>query len=80
MNESSSLWGGRFSGETNEAVAALSRSIHFDWRLAKYDIAGTRAHILALTAAGYLTEAEQVKLDKSLVELDNACGIWNVHC
>ncbi|NBX94119.1 MAG: argininosuccinate lyase, partial [Actinobacteria bacterium] len=70
MNESSSLWGGRFSGETNEAVAALSRSIHFDWRLAKYDIAGTRAHILALTAAGYLTEAEQVKLDKSLVELD----------
>jgi len=70
MNESSSLWGGRFSGETNEAVAALSRSIHFDWRLAKYDIAGTRAHILALTGAGYLTEAEQVKLDKSLVELD----------
>jgi len=70
MNESSSLWGGRFSGETNEAVAALSRSIHFDWRLAKYDIAGTRAHILALTAAGYLTEAEQTKLDKSLVELD----------
>jgi len=70
MNDSSSLWGGRFSGSTNVAVAALSRSIHFDWRLAKYDIRGTRAHLLALRAAGYLAEAELVKLDKSLVELD----------
>jgi argininosuccinate lyase len=70
MNDSSSLWGGRFSGSTNLAVAALSRSIHFDWRLAKYDIRGTRAHLLALRAAGYLAEAELVKLDKSLVELD----------
>jgi argininosuccinate lyase len=70
MTESSSLWGGRFTGETNEAVAALSRSVHFDWRLAPYDIKGTRAHLLALRAAGYLAEAELAKLDKSLVELD----------
>jgi argininosuccinate lyase len=70
MSESSSLWGGRFTGITNEAVAALSRSIHFDWRLASYDIKGTRAHLLALRAAGYLAEAELAKLDKSLVELD----------
>jgi argininosuccinate lyase len=70
MSESSSLWGGRFTGSTNEAVAALSRSIHFDWRLASYDIKGTRAHLLALRAAGYLAEAELAKLDKSLVELD----------
>ncbi len=70
MSESSSLWGGRFSGATNDALVALSRSIHFDWRLAPYDIKGTRAHLLALRAAGYLAEAELVKLDKALVELD----------
>jgi len=70
MSDSSSLWGGRFTGSTNDAVAALSRSIHFDWRLASYDIRGTRAHLLALRAAGYLAEAELVKLDKSLVELE----------
>ena len=70
MSDSSSLWGGRFSGATNDAVAALSRSIHFDWRLASYDIKGTRAHLLALRAAGYLAEAELTKLDKALVELD----------
>ena len=70
MSDSSSLWGGRFSGATTDAVAALSRSIHFDWRLAPYDIKGTRAHLLALRAAGYLAEAELVKLDKALAELD----------
>ncbi len=70
MADSSNLWGGRFSGATNDAVAALSRSVHFDWRLAKYDILGTKAHILALKAAGYLSEAEQTRIDKSLTELD----------
>ncbi|NDC48435.1 MAG: argininosuccinate lyase [Micrococcales bacterium] len=70
MTDSSNLWGARFSGKTSDAVAALSRSTQFDWRLAKYDIAGTRAHILALRAAGYLTEAEQSRIDKALVELD----------
>jgi argininosuccinate lyase len=43
--------------------------VHFDWRLAAYDIAGTRAHIKALQSAGYLTVAEHEKLDRSLVEL-----------
>ena len=70
MTENSNLWGGRFSGSTNDAVAALSRSVHFDWRLAKYDILGTKAHILALKAAGYLSEAEQARIEKSLTELD----------
>ena len=70
MTENSNLWGGRFSQNTSDAVAALSRSIHFDWRLAKYDILGTRAHILALKAAGYLTEPELSRIDKSLIELD----------
>jgi len=65
------LWGGRFSGGPAESVAALSRSVHFDWRLARYDIAGTKAHIRALQQAGYLTVAELDKLDKDLTELWN---------
>ena len=32
------LWGGRFSQEPTDAVFALSRSVHFDWRLAPYDL------------------------------------------
>jgi argininosuccinate lyase len=69
MNDSNSLWGSRFSGGPSASLAALSRSVHFDWRLAKYDIAGTRAHIKALMSAGYLTTLEHEKLDRSLVEL-----------
>ena len=29
-----SLWGGRFDGGPADALAALSKSTHFDWRLA----------------------------------------------
>lgn len=63
------LWGGRFAEETAAAVAKLSRSVHFDWRLAKYDIAGSIAHAKALQSAGYLNLAESEKLEKSLKEL-----------
>ncbi len=68
-SEAGSLWGGRFEGSTAESVARLSRSIQFDWRLAKYDIDGTLAHIKALQSAGYLNLAELKKLEKDLVEL-----------
>jgi argininosuccinate lyase len=69
MNENNALWGSRFDGGPADSLAALSRSVHFDWRLASYDIAGTRAHIKALMSAGYLTTLEHEKLDRSLVEL-----------
>lgn len=71
MSGSNSLWGSRFDGGPADSLAALSRSVHFDWRLASYDIFGTRAHIKALQSAGYLTVAELEKLDRSLVELNN---------
>ena len=48
------LWGGRFAGGPSEALAALSKSTHFDWRLAPYDLAGSRAHARVLNAAGIL--------------------------
>jgi argininosuccinate lyase len=53
-----SLWGGRFEGGPDEALAALSKSTHFDWRLAPHDIAGSRAHAKVLYAAGLLTDEE----------------------
>jgi argininosuccinate lyase len=49
-----SLWGGRFADGPSPELAALSRSTHFDWQLAPYDLAGSRAHARALAAAGYL--------------------------
>jgi argininosuccinate lyase len=52
-----SLWGGRFAGRASDALAALSKSTHFDWRLAPYDIAGSRAHARVLHRAGLLDDA-----------------------
>ncbi|NJP66888.1 argininosuccinate lyase [Streptomyces spiramenti] len=52
------LWGGRFADGPSEALERLSASVHFDWRLAPYDIAGSRAHAAALHRAGLLTDEE----------------------
>lgn len=53
-----SLWGGRFTDGPADALAALSVSTRVDWRLARYDIAGSRAHARALAAAGLLDAAQ----------------------
>ncbi|MPZ95967.1 MAG: argininosuccinate lyase [Propionibacteriales bacterium] len=56
--DSGGLWGGRFAGGPSPELAALSKSTHFDWRLAPYDLAGSRAHARVLARAGLLTEAD----------------------
>ncbi len=53
-----SLWGGRFEGGPAEALARLSVSVHFDWRLAPYDLQGSKAHARVLARAGLLTDDE----------------------
>lgn len=52
------LWGGRFASGPADALAALSLSTHFDWRLARHDIAGSRAHARVLRRAGLLDDGE----------------------
>jgi argininosuccinate lyase len=61
------LWGGRFGGGPSDALAALSVSTHFDWRLAGHDIAGSKAHARVLHRAGLLTAEE---LERMLAGLD----------
>ncbi|ANF32973.1 argininosuccinate lyase [Leifsonia xyli] len=65
-----SLWGGRFAGGPSPELAALSKSTHFDWELAAYDIAGSRAHARALAAAGYLSAEELDGMRAALDALD----------
>ena len=66
--ESNRLWGGRFASGPSDAMAALSRSVHFDWRLAPYDVRQTQAHARVLHGAGLLTNEELAEVD---VALDN---------
>lgn len=69
MSEKLALWGGRFQGGPAQALAALSVSTQFDWRLADYDLQGSLAHAQALRAAGLLTESEYADLSDALRRL-----------
>ena len=60
------LWGARFATGPSPELAALSRSTHFDWELALYDIAGSHAHAKALASAGYLTADEERAMHEGL--------------
>lgn len=71
MTEHIALWGGRFSGAPADALTELSRSTHFDWRLARYDIAGSRAHARALRGANLLDDAELEGMLDALDRLDH---------
>jgi len=68
------LWGGRFAAGPADALAQLSRSVHFDWRLARYDLAGSRAHARVLAAAGLLAPDERDRLLATLDELAADCA------
>ncbi|MCV7442559.1 argininosuccinate lyase [Mycobacterium paraense] len=63
-----SLWGGRFAEGPSDALAALSKSTHFDWVLAPYDIVASRAHTVILFRAGLLDEEQR---DGLLAGLDS---------
>lgn len=63
-----SLWGGRFADGPSDALAALSKSTHFDWVLAPYDVTASKAHARVLHRAGLLTEEQR---DGLLAGLDS---------
>jgi len=63
-----SLWGGRFADGPAPELAALSRSTHFDWVLAPYDVTASKAHAKVLHKAGLLTDEQR---DLLLVGLDS---------
>jgi argininosuccinate lyase len=63
-----SLWGGRFADGPSDALAALSKSTHFDWVLAPYDVRASKAHVRVLFSAGLLTEDQR---DGLLAGLDS---------
>lgn len=70
------LWGGRFAGGPADALVELSRSTHFDWRLADVDLRGSVAHAAVLHRAGLLTDDEHAAMLAALEQLraDVAAG------
>ena len=72
VNTPTRLWGGRFAGGPSDALARLSVSVHFDWRLAPYDLRASRAHARVLHGAGLLDDDELTAMLSALNDLDAA--------
>jgi len=68
------LWGGRFEGGPSDALARLSVSVQFDWRLAPYDLMGSRAHARVLNRAGLLDDDELTRMLAAIDDLEQACA------
>ncbi len=64
------MWGGRFSEGTAASVEAFSASIHYDCRLYKYDIAGSKAHATMLASQGILTREELSAITDGLTAIE----------
>ncbi len=66
---STKAWGGRFGTATDKQVEAFTASIHFDQRLAPYDIAGSIAHARMLGKCRILTRKETAAIVTGLEEI-----------
>jgi len=60
------MWGGRFSKPTHPSVEKFTGSVHYDKRLAEYDLLGSMLHVEILRKAGYLKKSEALALFKGL--------------
>jgi argininosuccinate lyase len=57
---------GRFQKEADKTALAYSASIHYDWRLYPYDIAGSIAHARMLAKQSIITQKETEAIIKGL--------------
>ncbi|MBN1122147.1 MAG: argininosuccinate lyase [Anaerolineae bacterium] len=60
------LWGGRFSGETDDRMRRFHDSFGFDRRLYAADIRGSVAYAAALLRAGLITDDERAAIVEGL--------------
>jgi argininosuccinate lyase len=64
------FWGARFGSGPEESAWALGVSTHFDVRLWREDLAGSRAHAAELERIGVLSNDDRAAIDGALVR----CG------
>lgn len=61
---------GRFRSPPDPVAAKFGRSVHFDQRLARHDLEGSRAHAAVLAKAGILTRKEAAAIRKGLDRIE----------
>lgn len=63
------MWGGRFSKPTHPLVEKFTGSVHYDKKLAEYDLLGSMIHVEVLRRAKLLKSAEASRMYKALEAL-----------
>lgn len=80
--QTSSMWGGRFSEATDSFVAEFTASVNFDKRMAHQDIQGSIAHATMLGMCGIITQDESCQIINGLTqiqaEIDDGKFQWSV--
>ena len=80
--DTSKLWGGRFTEATDSFVQRFTASVTFDQRMALQDIAGSLAHAEMLCAVGVLDGDELADIRRGLTqvqeEISNGHFNWSV--
>ncbi|MBW2467350.1 MAG: argininosuccinate lyase [Deltaproteobacteria bacterium] len=64
-------WGGRFTEQTAATAETFSASIHFDLRLYRHDIAGSKAHAKMLANVGLISDSELEQILGGLTEIES---------
>ncbi|MFS8085045.1 MAG: lyase family protein, partial [Acidobacteriota bacterium] len=67
--QNQNLWGGRFSGETDQGFAEFNSSFAFDRRLFEVDVRASIAHCDGLVGAEVLTTAESAEIKLALNQI-----------
>ena len=68
---SKKLWGGRFKKDIDKDFFNFQKSIHYDYKLAEYDIYHSIIHVSALSEAKLLTKNEAKRLTSALKAIFN---------
>jgi len=80
--DTSKLWGGRFSEATDAFVQRFTASVQFDQRMAAQDIKGSLAHAAMLCQVGVLDAAELEEIEQGLAqiqaEIDAGSFQWSI--
>ncbi|MFC3691049.1 argininosuccinate lyase [Chenggangzhangella methanolivorans] len=66
---SNAMWGGRFAEGPDAVLEAINASIDFDRRFYAQDIAGSKAHVGMLAAAGIVSWDDAAAIEKGLDEV-----------
>ncbi|MBB5214066.1 argininosuccinate lyase [Parapusillimonas granuli] len=78
----SQAWSARFSEPVSDLVKRYTASVHFDKRLAHFDIDGSLAHAEMLASIGIISEGDRISIERGMgrirEEIDAGGFMWSL--